>query len=264
MRVLLARAARSILTMGRHAIPLQGLFVRDWHPVTPIVLYWVESVLLVLAAACLSVLMRRRSSPAVIEAARLAACGLPVFPVRPAGKTPLHRGWQAEATTDATAAALLWRDNLMANIGIACGDACWALDVDGEPGQETLRTLLSQHDKLPLTAASRTGGGGFHILFKDNPRVRNSVRRLGSGLDTRAAGGAGRWAAPPGDAGRTQCGAERFRQRADRLGQAAGRGRARLRAGFGGDRAVQAFDRKAWGRAAGRESVDRDPRRLRL
>jgi hypothetical protein len=34
-----------------------------------------------------------------------------------------------------------------------------------------------------------TGSGGLHLLFPAHDRVRNSVKRLGPGLDTRAAGG---------------------------------------------------------------------------
>jgi hypothetical protein len=60
--VLLARAGQFLATVARHAVPLGGLFGRDWHPVTALGVYWLESVLLVLAAAGLCVLIQRRIS----------------------------------------------------------------------------------------------------------------------------------------------------------------------------------------------------------
>jgi hypothetical protein len=63
------------------------------------------------------------------------------------------------------------------------------LDVDGEAGRDSLRALQAEHGRLTPTVASRTGSGGYHIWFAPNARVRNSVRKLGPGLDTRGAGG---------------------------------------------------------------------------
>lgn len=122
-------------------------------------------------------------------ACALAQLGWPVFRVRPFGKRPLCAGWQAEATTEPGILGRLWSQSPGANIGLACGPAFWALDVDGLEGRATLGRLQQRHGKLPATVTSRTGSGGYHLLFAPTPRVRNSVRRLGPGLDTRAAGG---------------------------------------------------------------------------
>src|SRR5687768_15648818 len=70
--VLIARAGRFVTTVGRHVVPLGGVFGRDWHPATAIGVYWLESMMLALAAAGLCALMQRRTSPTAIEEARLA------------------------------------------------------------------------------------------------------------------------------------------------------------------------------------------------
>ena len=66
---MLARIAQSITTVVRHLVPIGGLFGRDWHPVTALVVYWCESVLLALAAGVLCALMTRRARDSEIKAA---------------------------------------------------------------------------------------------------------------------------------------------------------------------------------------------------
>jgi len=56
-------------TVARHAVPLGGLFGRDWHPVVAIVVYWLESVLLALATAGLCALMMRRTRSSEVDKA---------------------------------------------------------------------------------------------------------------------------------------------------------------------------------------------------
>ena len=123
-----------------------------------------------------------------------AAHGWPVFPLRPQDKVPLigkakgGRGCH-DATTDPGQLAAWWTRWPKANIGLAAGDAFVVLDVDGEEGLATLADLEDLNRWLAIGPASVTGSGGEHLLFAANARVRNSVKRLGPGLDTRAAGG---------------------------------------------------------------------------
>jgi putative DNA primase/helicase len=123
------------------------------------------------------------------NAAQVAPALGPVFRVRPRDKRPLGAGWQREATQDPRRIALLWRGRPDANIGLACGHRCWVLDVDGDEGLATLADLEDLHRWLPIGPASITGSGGMHLFFAADDWVRNSVRRLGSGLDTRGKGG---------------------------------------------------------------------------
>ena len=88
----------------------------------------------------------------------------------------IHRWWER------------WPD---ANVAVATGtkSGFWALDVDGEEGEQTLRDLEQAHGPLPDTIESKTGGGGRHLLFvMAGVPVRNKVR-FAPGLDTRSDGG---------------------------------------------------------------------------
>jgi hypothetical protein len=82
-----------------------------------------------------------------------------------------------------------WRQEPEANVALACGPRFWVLDVDGEAGAASLAALQAEHGLLPDTLTISTGCGSFHAYFAANSRVRNSVRRLGAGLDTRSTGG---------------------------------------------------------------------------
>jgi hypothetical protein len=77
--MLLARVGRFVTTSLRHAVPLGGVFGRDWHAATAIGVYWLESVLLVLATAFLCALMRRRAPPAEISAAGIEPRDVLIF-----------------------------------------------------------------------------------------------------------------------------------------------------------------------------------------
>jgi Bifunctional DNA primase/polymerase, N-terminal len=123
-----------------------------------------------------------------------AAHGWPVLPLRPGGKEPLGAlapHGVKDATCDAGVVRSWWAQCPTANIGLACGVNCWVLDVDGEEGKATLAGLQARHGTLPPTVASLTGSGGWHLFFAlpSGRVVRNSVRRLGPGLDTRSLGG---------------------------------------------------------------------------
>jgi hypothetical protein len=137
---------------------------------------------------------RDQVDPFLPGALRYAGIVFPVFPLRPRDKVPLiprDRGGRGclDATTDPDQIREWWTSWPNANIGLACGTAVWVLDVDGEEGLSTLTDLEDLHRWLPEGPASVTGTGGMHLLFAGNDRVRNSVKRLGPGLDTRATGG---------------------------------------------------------------------------
>jgi hypothetical protein len=68
-KVPLARIGQSIATLIRHLVPIGGIFGRDWHPVTALAVYWLESVLLVLATALVCGLMLRKTRDSVVNEA---------------------------------------------------------------------------------------------------------------------------------------------------------------------------------------------------
>lgn len=123
-----------------------------------------------------------------IEADRECSCGKLKCPS--AGKHPIPKGWQAEATLDENEIRRMWQAYPDANIGVACGEGSGltVLDVDGDLGRETLRDLELEHGELPETPIAITGSGGNHYYFQFEPSVSNAVR-FAPGLDIRTQGG---------------------------------------------------------------------------
>jgi hypothetical protein len=72
MRTLLAGVGDLLATIGRQAVPLDGLFDKKWQAVTALAVYWFESVLLALVAVALCALLKRRSSEQAAWNARRA------------------------------------------------------------------------------------------------------------------------------------------------------------------------------------------------
>jgi Bifunctional DNA primase/polymerase, N-terminal len=118
-----------------------------------------------------------------------------VFPCRPRDKRPLLKNWPSQATTAAQEIVQWWLRWPTANLAIATGPTSnlLVLDVDQHEvdGEMMLAELAARHGLLPTTVVQRTGGGGRQLFFRwpDGHDIRNSVGRLGPGLDIRAEGG---------------------------------------------------------------------------
>lgn len=67
--MLIARIGQFFTTVARHAVPVNGIFGREWHPATAIVVYWFESVLLALVAGALCAMMQRKITSTEIDKA---------------------------------------------------------------------------------------------------------------------------------------------------------------------------------------------------
>src|SRR5512132_609105 len=126
----------------------------------------------------------------LLEAAlRLARAGYPIFPV--IGKVPLKGvRWREDATGNEEQIRVWWEANPSANIGLPTGEASGflVLDVDGEDGRTSLRSLEAEHGLLPLTHMVITPRGK-HLYFAWQPGLNNSAGKLGKGLDIRGEGG---------------------------------------------------------------------------
>lgn len=61
-----------MVAAARQAVPLGGIFALGWQPTVALVVYWLESVLLVGIAVELCNRLRARTSPAAVAAARAA------------------------------------------------------------------------------------------------------------------------------------------------------------------------------------------------
>jgi hypothetical protein len=121
-----------------------------------------------------------------------ADCGWFVHPVR--GKRPYLNEWQKQASVDAYQLKEWWVRYPNANVAIVTGlvSKLLVLDVDnknGLVGKATLRQLEGQWGHLPATLTVQTPHG-LHFYFEHpGGTIRNSVSRLGDGIDVRCDGG---------------------------------------------------------------------------
>jgi len=127
---------------------------------------------------------------------RLALRGLAVFPLAPGAKVPpAGSHGHLDASTDPDVARARWAKVPRANIAVATGarSGFWAPDVDPRHGgDEALAELEAAHGALTITVAVLTPSGGWHYWWRcppDGPEIRNSVGRVGPGLDVRGEGG---------------------------------------------------------------------------
>jgi putative DNA primase/helicase len=129
-------------------------------------------------------------------ALKYVAYGWAVLPLKPGAKTPLTEHGFKDASKDRAQIRAWWTECPNANVGVATGaiSGITVLDVDIKPrksvyGDRTLAALIAAHGDLPLTATQQTWSGGRHHVFAYVPGVKNSVSRLGDGLDVRSDGG---------------------------------------------------------------------------
>jgi hypothetical protein len=131
------------------------------------------------------------SAPMLEAALGYARRGRPVLPVdaakRPLGALVPHG--LRQAATDRTTVESWWRRRPDANVAIRT-DGLLVIDVDGEPGRKSLRTLELENGDLTPTLEQATPSGGRHLVYRAPAGVRlsNSPRPLGSppGIDLRA------------------------------------------------------------------------------
>jgi hypothetical protein len=135
-------------------------------------------------------------------ALRLAAAGLPIFPVKVvrdgAGewkKPPLVKDRQRVATTDPAQVKRWWDEFPDAVPGIELGQAgLVVVDTDrhgGPDGVAAMRKLVADHGNLPDGPRTNTAGEGLHLIFKqpDGVQLGNREGSLPHGINVRGAGG---------------------------------------------------------------------------
>jgi len=121
--------------------------------------------------------------------------GLFVFPCQPHAKTPLTSHGYQDATTDVGKVRAWWRQNPMANIGIATGQSgLTVVDVDvkgtmsGDDSWADFRQELGE--EIEDTPISETPSGGLHVCYRaPEAAIRNSASKLAPGIDIRGVGG---------------------------------------------------------------------------
>lgn len=108
-----------------------------------------------------------------------ASLGWRVFPVVPGGKRPVYAGWQRDATTDPDLIARYWRREPGPNVGLICGEAFVAYDIEAAHLPALWAWMAEAAHKLPETPVARTGRGGIHILACAHEQPLGRVLRLG-------------------------------------------------------------------------------------
>ena len=130
------------------------------------------------------------------KALEYAQKGLAVFPLKQQDKIPATKDGFKSATKDENQIRKWWNKNPNYNIGIATGQisgGIFVIDIDEKPdagvsGLASLDKWEDEHGKLPITATSKTGSGGFHYLFHSEKEIRNTTN-LYEGVDVRGDGG---------------------------------------------------------------------------
>ena len=124
------------------------------------------------------------------------AFGLRVHPLKIRGKTPILKGWQDKATTDATLLEQWAKDYPRANAGIVTGapSGVIIIDMDVRGGAHaSLDHLKRQYGELPLSWEVLTPGGRHLYLRHPGGQVRTcklapGIEVLGDGANAVAPG----------------------------------------------------------------------------
>ena len=117
--------------------------------------------------------------------------GHSVVTVRPRSKVVMVRGRDRGKRLPFRVVERALRRTRDAGIGIRMGRRYVTIDVDSRSGGLDSWRKLVANKALPPTAEARTGGGGFHFVFR-LPRgvfIRCSSSRLGPGIDVKGRGG---------------------------------------------------------------------------
>jgi hypothetical protein len=78
----------------------------------------------------------------------------------------LYRGWQRDATSDPAQIERYWRREPTPNVGVVCGEAFDAFDIEAVHLAAFRRRTEDHGHALPLTPLARTGRGGIHLLVQ--------------------------------------------------------------------------------------------------
>jgi len=130
-------------------------------------------------------------------AADLASRGFAVFPICDwgdgDGPKPI-RDFIAKASNDPATVARWWSRWPDARVGLLTGEpnGVTVLDLDIKNGKNGIAALaaLGFTDLAALSPVRvRTPSGGWHLFFRYEPRLKNSVSRIADGIDVKTQGG---------------------------------------------------------------------------
>jgi len=125
------------------------------------------------------------------EAAKLAALGYEVFPLKPGDKAPATANGFNDATTDLDQIERWWRENPNYNVGLHTKGLV-VIDQDGPDGKAWMSDDPDKVADLAMSSVrAATPADGWHTVFQQPPGVdwSGTTGKLAKGLDTRANGG---------------------------------------------------------------------------
>ena len=124
-------------------------------------------------------------------ALQYAKLNLKTFPVKYQGKTPLCDGGFKAATKEPEQIKGWSKQFSQFNLAMPTGheNGIFVVDIDGKDGFKSLEILENKFGKLNAPSAST--GKGKHLYFKypTDIHIKNSVKKISSGIDIRGEGG---------------------------------------------------------------------------
>jgi phage/plasmid-associated DNA primase len=128
-----------------------------------------------------------------LEAIRLRALGFHPIVERTNSKMPAEMSWQKLVSRTDEELRRVFEQMPEGGIGTVTHGFV-VIDVDVRPdkdGSTALFNLETEHGALPRTLTSKTPSGGRHLFFRvpTGVEIRNSVSKIGPGIDIRGTGG---------------------------------------------------------------------------
>ena len=108
------------------------------------------------------------------------------------GKHPIGRlapHGSKDASNDPALIGDWWERYPLANPAASTGRDFWVLDLDGLDGIRAFNAIADTHEDLPEVPVALTGGGGKHLYFSPDSRIRNGAKLGGQPIDVRGTGG---------------------------------------------------------------------------
>lgn len=127
-----------------------------------------------------------------LHTAKNSACSCGNQNCSSAAKHPHIKEWQKCCSNNSDQIKEWWDKWPEANIGLATGSSSALVVLDIDPrhgGKESLQELVRKNGMFPKTLTSNTGGGGYHLFFKE-PMIKITNRtNVLPGIDVRGEGG---------------------------------------------------------------------------
>lgn len=117
--------------------------------------------------------------------------GFNIFPIYYKGKAPITQHGFKDATNDIKQIKTWWELFPNAGIGLPTGSINNIVVLDIDPrngGNFSFERLVDENENLPHTVHCETGGGGFHLYFNYDKRIKRNSLIDYPGIDVQSDG----------------------------------------------------------------------------